>query len=303
MNQASSVKYSFMLLFVTIFWGTGFIAVKMALDFGFPPSLITTLRMVFACAVMFPIFHKNILKSTKTEWKHGLIAGSMLTAGFILQTAGMQLTIISNSAFLTTTNVIMVPFISWMFLRKRPKARVFVSIALGFVGVSILTHAFETNIQFNLGDILCLISAVCWAAQIAYTELAVKNANADSFTFLELLFTAIFSASYLLIFDLGALPAIGGNLVPGLLACVWLGVTCTGYAFWAQSVAQRHMNSSQAVLILSLEAVFASLFSVLLGYENLQFTLMLGGGIIMFSIILLEINAKRSAARQIVKEQ
>ena len=299
MNQASSAKYTFMLLLVTIFWGTGFIAVKMALDFGFPPSLITTLRMAFACAIMFPIFRKSILCCTKQELKHGLIAGLLLFAGFILQTAGMQLTIISNSAFLTTTNVIMVPFISWMFLRKRPKARVFVSIVLGFVGVSILTHAFETNIQFNLGDILCLLSAVCWAAQIAYTEIAVKKANADSFTFLELAFTAVFSAAYLLIFDLGKLPAIGANLPSGLLACLWLGATCTGYAFWAQSVAQRHMNSSKAVLILSMEAVFASLFSVLLGFENFQFTLALGGGIIMFSIILLELNTRIAAKKRL----
>jgi Permeases of the drug/metabolite transporter (DMT) superfamily len=291
-----------MLLLVTIFWGTGFIAVKMALDYGFPPSLITTLRMAFACAIMFPIFRKSIICCTKKEMKHGLIAGLMLFGGFILQTAGMQLTIISNSAFLTTTNVIMVPFISWMFLRKRPKTRVFVSVAMGFVGVCILTHAFEANIQFNLGDILCLLSAICWAAQIAYTEIAVKNANADSFSFLELAFTAVFSAAYLLVFDTGKLAAIA-NLPAGLLACLWLGATCTGYAFWAQSVAQRHMNSSKAVLILSMEAVFASLFSVLLGFENFQFTLALGGGIIMFSIILLELNSRRSAAKQIELRQ
>ncbi|MEI6101159.1 MAG: DMT family transporter, partial [Eubacteriales bacterium] len=168
MNQGSTVKYSFMLLLVTVFWGSGFIAVKMALNTGFPPSLITTLRMVVACAIMFPIFRKSILKCSKQDLKHGLIAGLLLFAGFLLQTIGMQLTIISNSAFLTTTNVIMVPFISWFILRKRPRARIFLSIALGFVGVSILTHAFDSTIQFNTGDILCLISAVCWAAQIAY---------------------------------------------------------------------------------------------------------------------------------------
>lgn len=285
-------------MLVTICWGSGFIVVSIALDCGLSPSLLTTLRMVFACAIMFPIFHKAILKSTRNELKHGVIAGFMLFWGFLLQTMGMQYTIISNSAFLTTTNVIMVPFISWIILRKRPKARIFVSVALGFIGVSILTRAFDTNISFNLGDILCLLSAVCFALQIAYTEFAVKKVNADSFTFIQLASTAVFSLIFLLIFDNGA-PGRVTNLPGGLLSTLYLAATCTFFAFWAQSASQRHMSSSKAALILSMEAVFASVFSVLLGYENLELTLVMGGGIIMASIILLEVNNKFAAKRKL----
>jgi drug/metabolite transporter (DMT)-like permease len=302
LNQSSTIKYSLMLLLVTICWGSGFIVVSIGLDCGLSPSLLTTLRMAFACAIMFPIFHKTILKSTKSELKHGVIAGFLLFMGFLLQTMGMQYTIISNSAFLTTTNVIMVPFISWLILRKRPKTRIFFSIALGFIGVSILTRAYDTNINFNLGDILCLLSAVCFALQIAYTEFAVKKVNADSFTFIQLASTAVFSCIYLLIFDNGSLSRIT-NIPGGLLASVYLGATCTFFAFWAQSVSQKHMSSSKAALILSMEAVFASIFSVLLGYENLELTLIAGGGIIMASIILLEINNKIAAKRKVqIKE-
>jgi drug/metabolite transporter (DMT)-like permease len=219
------------------------------------------------------------------------VAGFFLFAGFMLQTAGMQYTVISNSAFLTTTNVIMVPFLSWLIIKKRPRAKTFFSIALGFIGISILTRAFETDIRFNTGDILCLLSAVCFAAQIAYTGFAVKKADANSFTFIELASTAVFSVLYLLIFENG----ISGEtpIAPaGLLACLYLGVTCTFFAFWAQSVAQKHMVSSKAALILSMEAVFASLFSVILGYEHFMPTLAVGGGIIIASIVLLETGRK-----------
>lgn len=44
-----------------------------------------------------------------------------------------------------------------------------------------------------------------------------------------------------------------------------------------------------------MEAVFASLFSVFLGYESFMLPLALGGGIIISSIILLEVNKKSSA--------
>lgn len=301
MNQASAAKYTILLFVVTIFWGTGFVAVKMALDAGFPPTLVTILRLAFGCAMLFLIFRKNILRPSKLEYKHGVIAGVLLFGGFFLQTAGIQLTIVSNSAFLTTTNVIMVPFISWLMIKKRPHPRVFISVALGFLGVSILTRAFESSIQFNAGDLLCLLSAVCWAAQIAYTERAAKDVNADSFTFLELAVAAVLSLIVFLFFDIPKMAAVTDVIMP-LLTCLWLGVTGTGFAFWAQSVAQRHMSSSKAVLIMSLEAVFASLFSVLMGFEAFRYTLALGGGIIMTSILLLELGARRSERRQLLPE-
>jgi len=282
-----------MLLLVTIFWGTGFIMVRIALDSGLTPGLITVLRMTIGSLIMLPLFYKSIKSSTKKELKHGIIAGLMLCFGFILQTQGMQYTIISNSAFLTTTNVIMVPFISWLIIKKRPKAKTFLSIALGFIGVSILTRAFETNIQFNTGDLLCLLSAVCFASQIAYTEFAVKKADANAFTFIELASTAVFSLIYLLLFENGSLGRIPYP-AEGLLACLYLGATCTFFAFWAQSVAQKHMVSSKAALILSMEAVFASIFSVLLGYERFMATLAIGGGIIIASIVILETGRRQS---------
>lgn len=298
MNNASTVKYSILLLLVTVIWGLGFVTFKTAFNSGFSPSLVTTLRMGIACAALFPFFYKTIIRSSKDDIKHGIITGCFLAAGFLLQAIGTRLTVISNSAFLTTTNVIMVPFISWLMLKSRPRASVFISIILGFVGISILTHAFDANIAFNTGDILCLLSAVCFAMQIGYTEFASKKVNAASFTFIQMAAGTAIAAVFFFLTDAGSVSQIT-NMTTGLLSCLWLGVACTGFAFWAQTVSQKHIPSSGTVLILSLQAVFASLFSVLLGFENFQYTLALGGGIILFSIILLELNARSAAKKKL----
>ncbi len=291
MNHSSTVKYSFLLLLVTIIWGFGFVTFKTGFSSGFSPSLLTTLRMCIACAALFPFVYKTITKSSKSDIKHGVIAGCLLVAAFLLQAIGAQLTVISSSAFLTTTNVIMVPFISWMMLKSRPRTAVFFSIALGFAGIAILTHAFEANIRFNAGDVLCLLSAVCFALQIGYTEYVSKKVNAASFTFVELATGAVISAAFFFITDAGSVSQIT-DMATGLLSCLWLGVACTGFAFWAQTVSQKYIPSSGTVLILSMQAVFASLFSVLLGFENFQYTLALGGGIIMASILLLQLGGR-----------
>lgn len=114
----------------------------------------------------------------------------------------------------------MVPFISWLIIRKRPEIKTFFSVVLGFIGVSILTRVFETDIEFNLGDLLCLLSAVCFAAQIAYTE------------FVEIASTAVFSVIYLLIFENEFQARY--NYHPKV---------CWPACIWAQSVAQKHIAS------------------------------------------------------------
>lgn len=297
MGKTSSVKFDFLLILVTVFWGTGFIAVQFSLDSGLTPLTIIMLRMLFGAAIMLLFFFKKLKQTTRHDFFHGCIAGGLLFGGFILQTYGMQYTIISNSAFLTTTNVIMVPFISWIFLKKRPPVKIFLSVLLGFIGICILTRAFDANIAFNLGDVLCLLSAVCFASQIAYTEIAVKNVDATRFSFWEIAFAFVFALIAMVISEPATLPQIFNISLTGsgLLACLYLGATCTFFAFWAQSIAQRHMPSPKTALLLSLEAVFASLFSVLLGYEALQATLLIGGGIIMASIIILEVSPQKKA--------
>ena len=114
----STFKYDLMLLVVALTWSTGFIGTKYAQDYGMSSSLIVVFRMLFASAAMLIIFFPQIGRLTKVQIKHGVIAGIFMSAGFLLQTIGMQYTDVSNNAFLTTTNVIFVPFISWLLLKN-----------------------------------------------------------------------------------------------------------------------------------------------------------------------------------------
>ena len=132
------------------------------------------------------MYKRQIKALTKLQVRHGVIAGLFMGVGFLLQTVGMQYTLVSNNAFLTTTNVIFVPFISWLLLKKRPPLKTFISVAIGFLGISILTRAFDTSIAFNLGDILSLLCAVSYACQIAYIGFAAKESEAASFSFVQI---------------------------------------------------------------------------------------------------------------------
>ena len=57
-----------------------------------------------------------------------------------------------------------------------------------------------------------------------------------------------------------------------------------------QIVAQRYLSASTACLILMLEGVFGAIFSVMFGYEPFTMNLLVGGALIVCSLILSEIQ-------------
>ncbi len=293
--ERSHIKYDILLIIIAIVWGTGFIGTKYTLEAGLPAGFTVATRNIIGALFIALIFIKQMKKTTKADLKHGFIAGLFLASGFIVQTLGMQYTEVSNNAFLTTTNVIFVPFVSWFLVKKRPKAKVFLSVALGFVGIFILTRAFEANITFNLGDTLSLICAILFACQIAYIGFVAEKTNSIPFSAIQMGTTAVLATIYFFIVEQPTM-VIGENFNNAFLVCVYLGVVCTGFCFSGQCFAQQYVYPARCALIMTLEGVFATVFSVLLGWEPMQATMIIGGGIIMLSVILLEIDFKKRKA-------
>lgn len=289
--KASAFKYDFMLLIVAITWSTGFIGTKFAQDYGMSSSLIVVFRMLFAAGAMLLIFFPRIKRLTKVQVKHGVIAGIFMSAGFLLQTIGMQYTDVSNNAFLTTTNVIFVPFISWLLLKKRPPFKTFLAVAIGFFGISILTRAFDTAITFNLGDVLSLLCAASYAIQIAYIGYAANESEAASFSFVQITVTGAVALVYFLLF--GQQAAFTPMFGAAVWITVYLGVVCTALPYLLECTAQKYIPAPRSALIISLEGMFASIISVLLGLEPVTWSLVAGGAIIMVSIVILEINFRK----------
>jgi drug/metabolite transporter (DMT)-like permease len=73
---------------------------------------------------------------------------------------------------------------------------------------------------------------------------------------------------------------------------LYLGLLSTGLCFFLQSWAQRRLSPTRTAVILSCEGLFGGLFSVLWGYDSLTANFVLGGSIILISVILVQIEPK-----------
>ena len=75
-----------------------------------------------------------------------------------------------------------------------------------------------------------------------------------------------------------------------LLKIGYLTVACTLFAQSAQMIGQKFTKPNQSAIILSLEAVFGMLFSVIVGAEKLSTLLCVGFTIVFIAIIISELK-------------
>lgn len=290
--KKSSVNADLQLLLVAIIWGTGFIATEYAILAKMSALLIMAFRFTIASLVLVVFTFKEIKSITKKEWIKGSIAGTLLFLAFYFQTLGQSLTTVSNSAFITATNVIMVPFIVWLIASKKPKLKTVLLACLTFVGVAILTVSPSGGLSLNIGDVFILLCAIGFACHIAYLELAVSGSSAKKITFIQITVAAILSVLGIICFGLESLMVV--DYFIGIPAVIYLGVFSTCICFFMQTSAQKRTSASKAGIIMSTEGFFGTLFSILLGIEPLTAKVVIGGIIILTAVMLTEVNFERN---------
>ena len=115
------------LILVTVIWGGGFVASDMALE-SMKPFQIMMVRFLLASVLMGLVSlgqrnRKEEVVNRTGAIKAGILMGVALFIGFSLQIIALQYTTPSKNAFLTALNVVIVPFIAFVILKKKIGAK------------------------------------------------------------------------------------------------------------------------------------------------------------------------------------
>ncbi len=281
----------FGLLIVAIVWGTGFVASKVAIE-ATTPMMVMSIRFTVAFLVSSIVFFKHYKNISKETLKAGCIIGFFLFTAFAAQTIGLQFIQAGKQAFLTATNVVMVPFIFWAVKKQRPDRYNFAAAFIMLLGITLLTTDFSAGFSFGAGDSLTLLCAFLFACHIVSIGVFSKDHDPIALTIIQLGFTAVFSLLY---------TAFTGELTIHIAADGWfntiyLGLFSTFLAFLLQTVCQKYTSSTHAAIIMSMESVFGSLFSIIILGD--QFTALMFVGCIVIFIGVITAETKWSFLRK-----
>ena len=283
------------LVVVTAIWGVTFVQVKDAVAI-YPLFAFLALRFAIAsCTLAVP--GGGRLKTLGRDGTIGAaLAGTLLGAGYALQTAGLERTSVSSTGFITGMYVVLTPLLALALFRVRIGRAAWLGVGLATIGLALLSGIHGGS---GLGDLLVLAGAAVYSLQIVLMERFAPRFDAVAFTLVEMI--AAFAGLLVVAVASGQLSVPHGWTVWGALLVT--GVFASALAFLAQTWAQRKASATQTALAFSLEPVWAAFFGFTLAGDRLGATAWVGCLVIMAGIVLAEPTAGDILARFVRRER
>jgi drug/metabolite transporter (DMT)-like permease len=284
MKKTKRVQAEIVLVLITIIWGSTFTIVKKAL-LQVSPILLVALRFWIATPLVAALMPGQIRHIPSGTILKGSALSVAFLGGFVFQTLGLRDTTPSNSAFITSLSVLLVPVLSFLIFRNRPSVRTAIGILTATVGL-VLLLADSSDFNLHSGDFLTLICAFMFAFHILFLGRFVRQTNYRHLILVKLACSAVF-CSVMAPFLESPFVIWDSYLIFYLIV---LGVLATAAAFFLQAWAQQYSNPNYTALIFSLEPVFATLFAFIILDQSLSAKEWIGGVLILVGILVSKIK-------------
>ena len=279
LSEIPSAKAEFILLFIAAIWGGTFVITKLSL-IDLPPFTFLSIRFLLASILFLIIFFKKIQLPIKGELWGGIILGLLLFGGFASQTLGLVYTTASKSALITGTNLLIIPFAQYLIIKKKVGFENWVGVIVVLLGLFLLTRPEISGM--NLGDILTLFCACCWAFYIIYLDIASKKYPLHNLVFLQFLLVSFLSLAVSLIHESPSYHNLTTMSISGIL---YTAILATLVATFLGNKYQKDTTPIRAGLIFTFEQPFAVLLAIIFMKDSLN-ALQYVGGVLMIGGIL-----------------
>jgi len=277
------------LIAVTAVWGVTFVQVKDAVAL-YPLFAFLAIRFAIASATLAVPAAGRLRTLGRDGGSAAVVAGGLLGAGYVLQTAGLERTTVSSTGFITGLYVVLTPLIGLVLFRMRVAGAAWIGVALATIGLALLAGVHSGT---ALGEALVLAGAAVYSVQIVLMERFAPRYQPVAFTCVEML--TCFVGLLVIALALGDLHVPRGRTVWGAL--IVTGVFASALGYLAQVWAQRRVSATQTALAFTLEPVWTAFFGVTIAGDRLGGVAWLGCVLIMIGIVVAEPAAGRALAQ------
>lgn len=269
-------------------WGFGFIGTVWCLRFLSPSAILFyRFALSFFVSALFLAAVRLPASIWKNEFKLGLVPGIFLWLTLIFQTWGLQHTTATNSTFITTLYVILVPLLRALAGNERLHWQHWFCVFLALLGTGFIVQIQKISV-LNWGDLLTLICAVFAAVHILVIgQRANKTKN-------DIAFNA-FQSFWVAAFALALFPVTSHWSFDSFDTKAWIGIFALGLgssliAFYLQIRSQKKISPSVVSLLFLLESPFSCFFAYWLLNEQLSPWQWMGAGLILLACGLISLT-------------
>lgn len=151
---------------VVAVWGTTFVNTKILYNSGLTPSEIFFLRFLIAYVAIWFISPRKLFTNSWRDEGTMLLLG--ITGGslfFVAENSAVALTYVNNVSFITSTSPLVTVILGIVFVKSiKATWTLIVGSLIALVGVGLVIFNGSFILHLNpWGDLLALLTAVCWA--------------------------------------------------------------------------------------------------------------------------------------------
>src|SRR6185295_14646029 len=205
------------------------------------------IRFTISTVVLAPFAIGPLLRLPREGFLVGVGVGALLATAYGLQTAGLELTTVASTGFITGLYVVFTPFIALAAFRTPVPAPVWIGVVLSLAGLLLLSGAPGGSWA---GNLLVLGNAVAQSLQIVAMERFAPRYDARALTFLQMAVACL---------GFAVVAVLAGQVEWPDDAATWYALVVTGVfagalgylvATWVQS----RTTAARAALVFTLEA-------------------------------------------------
>ena len=160
---------------IYVVWGSTYLVNYFAIQ-SIPPMLMSGTRFLTASGIMYGIARIMKLPSpTRVQWRNGIISGILLLSiGTGAVVWAEQFVDTGIAALIVSTDPLIVVFLMWLLLGKRPTWSNIVGTILGITGVILLVNQDTFSVDQNtiIGILAIFGSIFAWAFAMIFVSRA-----------------------------------------------------------------------------------------------------------------------------------
>ncbi len=248
---------------ITAMWGSSYLFIEIAVE-DLSPSVVTASRLFIGAAVL-ALFSPARAKIDRQDWAHVALLGAVwLVVPLTLFPIAEQWVSSALTGMLAGSSALFAALVAAVLLRQLPGGVQIAGLALGFIGVAVVSIPALINDEGSsttIGVILILIAFFCEGLALALSVPLTQRYGGPPVMLRMLLVAAVIT------FPFGVAGAASSHFTPEAVASVViLGLGATATAFVLMGKLAGRVGATRASVTIYLIAAVA----VLLGIEVLH---------------------------------
>ena len=282
--MVSQRKAELFLVLTTFVAATGWIFSKEAM-LGLPAFGFIGYRFMIASLCLLPFCYRALINMQAKDTARAACIGMLLGGGMLCWSYAVSVsTTLGEGAFIVSLSMLIVPLVAWVLFKRRPENIFWIALPFAVLGLFLLS--MRGSWQASSSQVWFALASFIFAFQFNF-----NGKYSQQIPLLLLICVQLFTAG-----AMGIAASIMFESAPNSIdASIWIWfalstLLATVLRFLLQITGQKYCAPSVASIIMLLEALWVVLFSVIFYNETMPLNKILGGGLIVTSLLIFRLG-------------